>query len=49
MTSFDTIQDSTSLAATPCDSDFMDNEYFFDRVKNILRNMLHLQKHMELF
>lgn len=33
MTSFDTIQDSTSLAATPCDSDFMDNEYFFDRVK----------------
>ena len=33
MTSFDTIQDLTSLDATPCDSDFMDNEYFFDRVK----------------
>lgn len=33
MTSFDTIQDITSLDATPCDSDFMDNEYFFDRVK----------------
>ena len=29
MTSFDTIQDLTSLDATPCDSDFMDNEYFF--------------------
>lgn len=28
MTSFDTIQDLTSLDATPCDSDFMDNEYF---------------------
>ena len=33
MTSFDTIHDLTSLDSTPCDSNFMDNEYFFERVK----------------
>lgn len=37
MTSFDTIQDLTSLNATPCDSDFMDNEYFLNVLKQVNR------------